>query len=232
MIKLFEDDAYKVIRLLKDTYFDSICTDPPYNIDYTDWDKAEIKYEVLAEEFQRLLKPNGSIILFCGWSNADKVKQVFEQAGYILMNWIIWDRIKGRGGKYNFTSTREDILWFVKDENDYTFNKIPSNIIKKTKGMGLKNGCKYRSLSNVWTDISPIVPWSKEYNGYECQKPLALMKRIIKIFTNENDIVLDCFAGSGTTGGACENLNRNCFLVENNPKGINIIKKRVVLNSE
>ena len=97
-------------------------------------------------------------------------------------------------------STREDILWYIKDSKQYTYNKLPSTIVKKTGGtIGRKNGNKYRALSNVWTDISPIVPWSKERVSHPTQKPVAIMDRIINIFSNKNDVVLDPFAGSGTT---------------------------------
>ena len=126
-----------------------------------------------------------------------------------LKNWIIYDRIKGRGAKTNLVSTREDILWYVKDAEKYTYNKIPSTIKKKTGGtIGRKNGQIYRALSNVWTDISPIVPWSKERVKHPTQKPLSLMERIVKIYSNQADTVLDPFMGSGTTLVAAKKLSR------------------------
>ena len=73
-----------------------------------------------------------------------------------IQNWIIWDRIKGRGSKKNLVSTREDILWYCKG-NKPTYTKIYSNIPKKTGGLGKKNGQDNRALTNVWYDISPIV---------------------------------------------------------------------------
>lgn len=92
--------------------------------------------------------------------------------------------------------------------------------------MGEKNGQPNRALSNVWTDISPIVPWSKEHNCHPTQKPEKLLERIITIFSNENDLVLDCFAGSGTTGIVCEKLDRNYILIEKELEYFNIIKSR------
>ena len=110
---------------------------------------------------------------------------------------------------------------------DYTYNKISSTIKKKTGGMGLKNGNAYRALSNVWSDIPPLVPWSKERVKHPTQKPLFLMNRIVGIYSNENDTVLDPFMGSGSTLVSCKNLNRNCIGFEFNNEYFEICKDRL-----
>lgn len=164
--------------------------------------------------------------MFQGWSNV--AKTIYSYNNFYLNNWIVWDRIKGRGAKKNFVSTRQDILWFVKNPKNYIYNPQISNIKKKTGGsIGKKNGCEYRKLSNVWSDISPIVPWSPQRVKHPTQKPVELMKRIILLFSNENNIILDPFAGSGTTGIACMNTNRKCILIEKNQDYCNIIKQRI-----
>ncbi len=174
-----------------------------------------------------MLKPNGSLVVFQGWSNVSRTID-FLSNDFYLKNWIIYDRIKGRGAKTNLVSTREDIVWFVNSETDYIYNKISSNIKKKTGGtIGRKNGNEFRAMSNVWTDISPIVPWSKERVQHPTQKPLQLMDRIINIFSNENDVVLDCFAGSGSTIISAINNNRKFIGFENNEEYFEIIKSRV-----
>ena len=66
----------------------------------------------------------------------------------------------------------------------------------------------------MWSDISPIVPWSKERVKHPTQKPLQLMERIVKIWSNENDLVLDSFVGSGSTLLAAKNLNRRFIGIE------------------
>lgn len=224
-MKLVNDNCMNIFRGIDDESIDLICIDPPYEINYDKWDK-DVAWELVRLQLYSLLKNTGNLIIFQGWSNVADLKKKLELIGFELKNWIVWDRIKGRGAKRNFTSTREDILWFTKS-NDYTFNKIYSNIPKKTKGMGLKNGQKNRSLSNVWTDISPIVPWSKEKVDHPTQKPIELMERIIKIFSNENDLVFDCFMGSGSTGVACQNLNRDFIGVEREKKYFDIAYKRI-----
>jgi DNA modification methylase len=228
--KIINADCMKVMKDIPDKSINLICIDPPYFIKFIN-DKWEDKnkdvllfWENIKQEFYRMLTDNGNLIIFQGWSTVINVIKSFDY--FIFKNWIIWDRKKGRGAKRNFVSTREDILWFAKNEN-YTFNKIESNIKKVTKGFGEKNGKKNRILSNIWTDIGPLVPWSREYTGWPTQKPVALIERIIKVFSNENDTVLDCFAGSGTTGEACKNLNRNCILIEKEKEAIYIINKRM-----
>lgn len=208
---------------------DHIITDPPYGIKFENnsWDQS-FDMNNFFHIFKDSLKENGNAIIFQGWSNVNRTIDCFINEGYNFNNWIIWDRIKGRGAKKNFVSTREDILWFSNGKN-YVFNPVISNIKKKTGGtIGRKNGCEYRKLSNVWYDISPIVPWSPERVKHPTQKPIQLLERIIKIFTNEQDIILDLFAGSGTTGLACMNLNRRCILIEQNEEYCEVIKKRFI----
>lgn len=226
MIELYNDDCFEVMSSLinKNIKVDSIIVDPPYNIKYTEWDN-DFDIEKSIFYCDKIIKENGNIIFFQGWSNVCETKKILDKY-FKIQNWIIWDRIKGRGAKKQLVSTREDILWYCKGENP-TFNKTYSNIPKKTKGMGEKNGQSNRALSNIWYDISPIVPWSKERNGHPTQKPIQLMERIITIFTNKNDVVLDFCMGSGTTGVACENLNRNFIGIEKEKKWYDIAQNRI-----
>jgi len=202
--KIICGDCLEVMKNIPEDSIDLIVTDPPYGIKYANWDNKIID---ISKESYRVLKLNGSIVIFSGWSNVLDVKLQMEKY-FRLNNWIIYDRIKGRGAKYNLVSTREDILWFVKGTK-WTFNKQQSNVPKKTKGMGSKNGLKNRVLSNVWSDIPPLVPWSKERVNHPTQKPCSLIDRIIKMCSNEEDLVLDPFLGSGTTAVSCKKLNRN-----------------------
>jgi site-specific DNA-methyltransferase (adenine-specific) len=223
-------DCFKGTNDLKDCSIDHIISDIPYNIKLNkEWD-INFNFVKIAEESNRLLKPNGNCIIFGGWDQIGNIRNIFENAGFKLNNIICYDRIKGRGGKYNFTSTREEIFWFIKKDlktNEVIFNKEFSTIKKKTKGMGLKNGSEYRSLSNVWSDISPVAPMSKEYLGVSCQKPLKLMQRLVKVFTNEKDLVLDYTIGSGTTIEACIIENRKYIGFENDELTYNIAKERI-----
>lgn len=226
MIQLFNDDCFTIMEdLIKDkVVVDSIICDPPYNISYDEWDKDfDIKKAITL--CKQLLKPNGNIIIFQGWSNVCKTKEILDNE-FICQNWIIWDRIKGRGTTKNLVSTREDILWYS-NGNSPTYNKIYSNIPKLTSGLGIKNGEENRALSNVWYDISPIVPWSDEKTDHPTQKPIELMNRIVTIWSNENDTILDFTMGSGTTGVSCKILNRNFIGIEINKDYYSIAEQRI-----
>ena len=226
MIKLYNEDCFKIMKQLKEenVKVDAIICDPPYVINYTDRDK-EFNMPLAIDLCYDLLKDDGNLILFQGWSNVAKTKELLDEK-FTIQNWIVWDRIKGRGAKKNFVSTREDILWYCRGDNP-TYNKIYSNIPKKTGGMGKKNGQECRALTNVWYDISPIVPWSPERNGHPTQKPLQLMERCVTIWTNEGDTVLDFTMGSGTTGEACVNLNRNFIGIESDKQWFDVADKRI-----
>lgn len=226
MVRLYNDDCFTVMKQLKEEGIkvDAIICDPPYIINYAEWDK-EFNMPLAIELCYDLLKDDGNLILFQGWSNVAKTKELLDEK-LTIQNWIVWDRIKGRGAKKNFVSTREDILWYCKGNNP-TYNKIYSNIPKKTGGMGKKNGQECRALTNVWYDISPIVPWSPERNGHPTQKPLQLMERCVTIWTNEDDTVLDFTMGSGTTGGASVKLGRNFIGIEREEQWFDIAVKRI-----
>ena len=224
--ELWQGDCFDVMKQLiqNGVKVDAIICDTPYVINYTDWDK-EFNMPLAIDLCYELLKDNGNLILFQGWSNVAKTKELLDEK-FTIQNWIVWDRIKGRGAKKNFVSTREDVLWYCKGNNP-TYNKIYSNIPKKTGGMGKKNGQECRALTNVWYDISPIVPWSPERNGHPTQKPLQLMERCVTIWTNEGDIILDFTMGSGSTGEATLNLGRKFIGIEINEDYFAIAKQRL-----
>lgn len=226
--KLYCGDCSKILADLSEQglVVDAIIADIPYNINQANWDN-DFNLDNSLPYLDKILKPGGNIIIFNGWSNVCDTKSKLDRY-FTIRNWISYDRIKGRGSKTNLVSTKEEILWYSKGESEpYTFHRIMSNIPKKTGGLGAKNGEKNRVLSNVWSDISPIVPWSKERNGHETQKPLQLMERCVSIWTNEGDIVLDFTMGSGTTGEACLNLNRDFIGIELNENYFKLSKDRL-----
>ena len=224
MYNLYFGSCFDILEKIKDDSVDTVICDPPYNIKISEWDK-NFDIEKLSYFLSKKTKENSNIIIFQGYSNVCETKSILDRY-FIMQDWIIYDRIKGRGATKHLVSTREDILWYTKGKN-YTFNKIYSNIKKKTKGFGIKNGSEFRALSNVWTDISPIVPWSKEKTIHPSQKPEMLIDRCVKIWTNENDIVLDPTMGSGTTGVCCLKNKRNFIGIENKKEYFDIAKNRI-----
>jgi len=226
MIKLINGDCFQELKSLEQNSIDCVICDPPYNIDYADWDSS-FNITGAVELLVPLLKENANIIIFQGWSNVVDTKMILDKH-FQIQNWIIWDRIKGRGSQHNLMSTREDILWYSNGPEP-TFNKVYSNTPKKTTGrMGLKNGQVNRSLTNVWYDLPPVIPWSKEKTSHPTQKPLELMERCIKLWSNPGDTVLDFTMGSGTTGVACLNLARNFIGIEIDKEYFNLARERIL----
>lgn len=223
---IYNGDCFEIMeKLIKEgVKVDAIICDPPYNIDIADWDN-NFDIERALNLCKKLLKENGNIIIFQGWSEVCGTISIMNKL-FTQMNWIVWDRIKGRGATKNFVSTREDILWYCNGNNP-TYHKMYSNIEKKTAGMGNKNGETTRALTNVWYDISPIVPWSDEKTEHPSQKPVELMERCVSIWTNSNETVLDFTMGTGTTGRACLNTNRQFIGIEQDEKWFNIAQSRL-----
>ena len=224
--QIHNGDCFNIMeKLIADSVkVDAIICDPPYNIDIADWDN-NFDIERALKLCKKLLKENGNIIIFQGWSEVCSTINIMNKL-FKQMNWIVWDRIKGRGAKKNFVSTREDILWYCNGDNP-TYHKMYSNIEKKTAGMGAKNGENTRALTNVWYDISPIVPWSDEKTEHPSQKPIEIMERCVNIWTNPNETVLDFTMGTGTTGRACLNMGRKFIGIERDEKWFNIAQSRL-----
>lgn len=208
--------------------------DPPYGIDHNnniDYDDSDVGFScsLLAAGCWRVLKKQGNLIIFTGWSRMETIKSCFYAHGWILNNRIIWDRQKYRGATRNLPNSAEDILWFSKTDS-YTFNKQESLIKKVTKGFGTKNGRENRIVTNVWSDIPPLVPWGEEYRdgeGYKGQKPVSLLSRVIEIFSNPGDLVVDGFCGSGSTAIASIRTGRDYIVCDKSEKAMKITQKRI-----
>lgn len=110
MVKLYNGDCFNIMRDLieQGLLVDTIIVDPPYVINYADWDK-EFNMPLAVDLCYKLLKPNGNLIMFQGWSNVCETKKLLD-IKFNIQNWIAYDRLKGRGSSKNLVSTREDIL--------------------------------------------------------------------------------------------------------------------------
>ena len=193
--------------------------------EYIGWFNSLLQY------IKQIIKPGGNILLFCSRQNMWRMCQMLHENGFKENRTIIWAR------KRSFNTTRgkalssgyEPILFWSKGES-LTFNNIKVKVETKRKEYNtgtLKEGI---TLSDVWTDIPALPHNAKEKVNHPTQKPLKLMERIISVFTNEGDTVLDFCMGSGSTGVACNNLNRNFIGIENNIDYFKLAEKRINLN--
>ena len=227
----------KLLNSPKKGAIDAIVVDLPYyGVVKDEFDNqwlTEQEYLKWVEDIftvaSRLIKDNGNIIVFCSRQYARHICNIFDDK----MHWtekrqIIWARKRGFNNTRGtaFASGYEPILYWCNGDKG-TFNNVKIKPDTKrpeyTTGM-LKDGV---SLSDVWTDIPALPHNSKEKVAHPTQKPIKLMERIIEVFTNECDTVLDFCMGSGSTGVACKNLNRNFIGIEKDENYFNIALNRL-----
>ena len=227
-INLYNGDCMEVMQQLidKGIKVDAIITDIPYQIsvdnnfktmkdrngrngiDFGTWDK-EFDCSTLSI-FSQLLNPNGSVVLFHSFEQYNDVKSTFENVGLECKDRIIWEKTNPmpRNRDRRYISNCEMGSWYVKKKAKWTFNRQDE---------------KYQRM--IFRYPSESGGGFKRY--HPTQKNLELIKEIVSIHTNENDIILDPFMGSGTTGVACKKLNRNFIGIELDEKYFNIAKDRI-----
>lgn len=238
-----------ILRVLPDKSINLIYIDPPFNTgkkqllhdnsfnDTFGNHENYIKFirERLYEAY-RILAPNGSLYFHIDYRESHYCKVLLDCIFGIhsFMNEIIWAYDYGGRSKTKWSPKHDTILYYVKDPNNYVFNYENIDRIEyMAPGLvGEEKAKRGKAVTDTWCDYGTF--WwhtivhtnGKERTGYPTQKPLAILKRIIAVSSNPNDVVLDFFAGSGTTGAACLELGRRFILIDNNIDAINIMKKR------
>ena len=182
------------------------------------------------EEAKRVLAPNGSLFLHVDQRESHYCKvlldQVFERGSF--MNEIIWSYDYGGRSKRKWPAKHDTIFWYAVDPKNYTFNadnidRIP---YMAPSLVGKEKTARGKIPTDVWWQT--IVPTNgKERTGYPTQKPLAILDRIVKVHSNAGELVMDFFAGSGTTGVAAAKNDRRFVLVDANNEAVQIAAKRL-----
>ena len=182
------------------------------------------------DEARRVLANNGSIFLHVDQHESHYCKvlldRVFGRKSFI--NEIIWSYDYGGRSKKKWPTKHDTIFWYAIDPANYTFN---ANAIDRIPYMapglvGKEKAARGKVPTDVWWQT--IVPTSgKERTGYPTQKPLAILERIVKVHSNPGDMVMDFFAGSGTTGVAAARNDRLFVLVDSNPEAVQVAAKRL-----
>lgn len=181
-------------------------------------------------ELHRILKDNGSFFLHIDYRESHYCKILLDQifGRQCFMNEIIWAYDYGARSKKKWSAKHDTILWYVKDPKDYCFNfEEMDRIPYMAPGLvGKEKAARGKTPTTVWwhTIVSPN---GKEKTGYATQKPLGVLERIVKVHSNPGDILLDCFAGSGTLGEAAAKHNRKFILIDKNLEAFEIMKKRL-----
>jgi len=231
--KIIQGDIFKCAEYIPKQSVDLLFLDPPYNLRKTYQDqefrkKSEEEYSEWFGSWFRLLLPalkeTATVYICCDWQTSVAIYDIIKEK-LIVRNRITWEREKGRGAVTNYKNSHEDI-WFATKSNLYTFNvdavKLKRRVIAPYKENGTpkdweesKDGnFRLTHPGNLWTDIS-IPFWSMPENtDHPTQKPEKLAAKLLLASTNEGDVVLDPFAGSGTTAVTAKKLNRKFYAVE------------------
>jgi site-specific DNA-methyltransferase (adenine-specific) len=177
----------------------------------------------------RILKPTGSFFLHLDYREVHYAKVALDDifGRECFINEIIWAYDYGARSRKTWSAKHDNILWYVKDPDHYTFNfEEMDRIPYMAPGLVTKEKAERgKTPTDVWWHT--IVPTNgKEKTGYPNQKPLGVLNRIIKVHSNPKDRLLDFFAGSGTFGEAAYENGRNCVLVDNNAEALEVMKKR------
>ena len=181
-------------------------------------------------EAHRVLKPHGSFFLHVDYREVHYCKvlldEIFGRESFI--NEIVWAYDYGARSKSRWSAKHDNILWYAKDPSNFTFNyEEMDRIPYMAPGLvGAEKAARGKTPTDVWWHT--IVPTSgKEKTGYATQKPLGILERIVKVHSNPGGLVLDFFAGSGTTGEAAAKHSRRFLLVDNSAEAIRVMAKRL-----
>jgi site-specific DNA-methyltransferase (adenine-specific) len=180
-------------------------------------------------EAYRVLKPNGSLYFHIDYREVHYCKllldDIFGRDSFI--NEIIWAYDFGGRSKKRWPAKHDNILFYAKNPQDYTFNRDEVDRIPyMAPGLvGKEKAARGKFPTDTWWHTI-VGTNSKEKTGYPTQKPVGILRRIVAASSNPGDVVLDFFTGSGTVGEVCFDLERNFILVDNNPQAINVMQKR------
>ena len=228
---LLNDDCFAALKNIPDNSIDLILTDPPYNIaqystgnmkfdwrseinnDLAEWDLKELCPQDLVEEFKRVLKPTGNIFIFCSYNIIGEYHKVFDPE-FDTFQFMVWHKTNPIPNfrKSSFLNSCELIVscWNKGHTWNFTTQKDMHNFIESGICMGNER--------------------VKDENGknlHPTQKPVSILEKIIKIASNENDVVLDCFNGVGSTGVAALKNNRRYIGIEIDDIYMKATKKRL-----
>ena len=230
-------DCIEVLQTMERESVDLIVADPPYNIgiDYGQGKKADLRddYGVWCwnwlYECRRILKPHGSIWVISGQEHGADIDIAMRKCDLIIRNRITWHETFGVYCHNKFGRTSRPIYYAVKDAKRFKFNKaavtVPSD--RQTKYGDKRAAAGGKIIGDVWQINRVCGTFKERVKGVPTQLPSELVARIIAVSSNPGDVVLDPFAGSGTTLAVAKQMGRNATGIELNPEYAEIARKRV-----
>lgn len=236
-MELILGDCLEKMKDIPDNSIDMVLTDPPYGTTQCKWDSI-IPLGLMWEQLKRIIKPNGAIVM----TASQPFTSILTCSNLNMFKYsLVWEKTTATGhlnANRMFMRAHEDILVF--------YNKLPTYNPQKTSGherkvstAASKVNClksevygkhgltSYDSTSRYPRSVIKTSTDKQRSKLHSTQKPVALMEYLIKTYTNEAETVLDFAMGSGTTGVACKNLNREFIGIELDENCFNIAKERI-----
>jgi site-specific DNA-methyltransferase (adenine-specific) len=225
-------DALDLFKEFSDQSVDLIIADPPYNLgkDYGNSKDAKDFDEYLTfsrdwlAESARVLKETGTIYAFMGFQFISYLNNILDrELGLIFNSWICWHYTQGMGKTKGFSPRHDDILMYNKS-SQYKFNL--DNVRVPQKYYRDRNNMRGANPGDVWS-FSHVHYCHPNRQSHPTQKPEGLLERMVLASSDEGELVLDPFCGSGTTLRVCQQLGRNCVGFELNPEYVEMTKARL-----
>lgn len=230
MKNLYLGDCIDIMSKIPDNSIDCVITDPPYGVTLNKWDSI-IDIELMWLHLKRITKENSAICLF--GQNKFSASLIMSNPNMYKYSWVwIKDNVTGfLHAKMYPLRIHEDILVFCKKPHKYNPQFTKGVPYKTTSNRGGENYGKLKPcLTENEGNRYPITTlyFSRDKSKvHPTQKPVALLEYLVKTYTNEGDTVLDFTMGSGSTGVACKNLNRDFIGIEKNDEYYDIAKNRI-----
>lgn len=235
-MRLLHGDCLALLPTLPAASVDLVLCDLPYGTTQNKWDSV-LPLDVLWREYWRLLRPRGAVVL-TAQCPFDKMLGA-SQLHHLKYEWI-WEKAKATGhlnAKKQPMKAHENVLVFCRSRTTYNPQMIPGKRFQPSGGGSAKtNYGDFKAVRE--NDGSMRYPRSVQQftHAYQpahpTQKPVALMEYLIKTYTNPGDTVLDNTMGSGTTGVACANTNREFIGIEKDPEYFQIAGNRIAVAQE
>jgi site-specific DNA-methyltransferase (adenine-specific) len=238
---LYEGDCLETMRQWDDNCIDHCITDPPYNMskkqglgwafsnhvtmnetwdmysreEYLDFCRAWL------QEVCRVVRPNGNIFVFGSFHNIYDLGHIIHEFDLKLINSIVWFKPNAQPSITcrSLTESTEHIIWACNERKDkatgWAFNY---DMAKKLNGG--------KQMRNMWSIPYPSSS-ERKYGKHPSQKAIHVIARLMVIATQPGDLVLDCFAGSGTTGVVAQSFDRRWVMIENNAEYCTIARTRL-----
>tara|TARA_R110002167_G_scaffold39991_2_gene123432 strand:+ start:85 stop:786 length:702 start_codon:yes stop_codon:yes gene_type:complete len=230
VIDLMQGDCLEKMKGIPSGSIDMVLTDPPYGTTACKWDSV-IPFDLMWLELNRIIKPNGAIVLHSSQPFTSAL--IMSNAKKYRHQWV-WNKNNSAGfatAKIRPFAICEDIIVFGLNKVNYYPQMTTGNMRKKggyssSDNYGLKPTVSYNDQYYPKNLIN-ISNASQKGKQHPTQKPIELMEYLIKTYTNEGETVLDFTMGSGSTGVAAKNLNRDFIGIELDENYFKIAEKRI-----